>query len=76
MVLEEVMREELDQFLGVAWGECSPKRKGFAMVPIPAIWLRRRVDSKRSMYPETVKASSTRRSLNATVAMNPISQKD
>jgi putative transposase len=29
VVLEEVMREELDQFLGVAWGECSPKRKGY-----------------------------------------------
>jgi putative transposase len=29
VVLEEVMREELDQFIGVAWGECSPKRKGY-----------------------------------------------
>ena len=29
VVIEEVMREELDQFLGVAWGECSPKRKGY-----------------------------------------------
>src|SRR5207248_6893029 len=28
-VLELVMREELDAFLGVAWGECSPKRKGY-----------------------------------------------
>jgi transposase-like protein len=26
VVIEEVMREELDQFIGVAWGECSPKR--------------------------------------------------
>ncbi len=23
------MREELDQFIGAAWGECSPKRKGY-----------------------------------------------
>jgi transposase-like protein len=23
------MREELDAFIGVAWGECSPKRKGY-----------------------------------------------
>jgi len=28
-VLELVMREELDAFIGVAWGECSPKRKGY-----------------------------------------------
>ncbi|GAC1564082.1 MAG: IS256 family transposase [Ktedonobacteraceae bacterium] len=28
IVLETVMREELDQFIGAAWGECSPKRKG------------------------------------------------
>src|SRR6266568_2342719 len=29
VVIEEVMREELDQFIGAAWGECSPKRKGY-----------------------------------------------
>ncbi len=29
VVIEEVMREELDQFIGVGWGECSPKRKGY-----------------------------------------------
>jgi len=28
-VLESVMREELDALMGVAWGECSPKRKGY-----------------------------------------------
>jgi putative transposase len=28
-VLEVVMREELDAFIGAAWGECSPKRKGY-----------------------------------------------
>src|SRR5881275_130951 len=28
-VLELVMREELDQFIGAAWGESSPKRKGY-----------------------------------------------
>jgi Transposase, Mutator family len=27
--LEVVMREELDAFIGAAWGECSPKRKGY-----------------------------------------------
>ena len=29
MVIEAVMREELDQLIGVGWGECSPKRKGY-----------------------------------------------
>lgn len=28
-VLELVIREELDAFIGAAWGECSPKRKGY-----------------------------------------------
>jgi len=28
-VLELIMREELDAFIGAAWGECSPKRKGY-----------------------------------------------
>ena len=28
-VLETVMREELDQFVAAAWGESSPKRKGY-----------------------------------------------
>ena len=29
VVIETVMREELDQFIGAGWGECSPKRKGY-----------------------------------------------
>lgn len=29
MVLEGVMREELDALIGVGWGESSPKRKGY-----------------------------------------------
>ncbi len=28
-VIELVMREELDAFIGAAWGECSAKRKGY-----------------------------------------------
>lgn len=28
-VIEAVMREELEQFLGAAWGECTPERKGY-----------------------------------------------
>jgi hypothetical protein len=29
VVLEGVMRQELDALIGVGWGECSPKRKGY-----------------------------------------------
>ncbi len=29
VVLETVMREELDALIGADWGECSPKRKGY-----------------------------------------------
>ncbi len=29
IVIETVMREELDQFIGAAWGECSPECKGY-----------------------------------------------
>ncbi len=29
IVLEAVMREELDQFIGVGWGASSPQRKGY-----------------------------------------------
>ena len=28
-VIETVMIEELDALIGVGWGECSPKRKGY-----------------------------------------------
>jgi putative transposase len=29
VVVEDVMCEELDALIGVGWGECSPKRKGY-----------------------------------------------
>ena len=29
VVIEEVMREELKQFLGAAWGQCTPERTGY-----------------------------------------------
>jgi putative transposase len=29
VVIEEVMREELGQFLGAAWGESTKERKGY-----------------------------------------------
>jgi putative transposase len=29
LVMEEIMREELERFVGAAWGECTPQRKGY-----------------------------------------------
>lgn len=29
VVMEEIMREEWEQFVGAAWGECTPARKGY-----------------------------------------------
>src|SRR3984893_13022059 len=29
VLIEEVMREELEMCLGAAWGECTPSRKGY-----------------------------------------------
>ena len=29
VVMEEIMREELTQFVGAQWGECTPQRKGY-----------------------------------------------
>src|SRR5579864_4169866 len=63
-VLELVMREELDAFIGAEWGESSPKRKGHRN----GTYTRESSDSdrpsRRSQRPKTTaKASSTRRSL-------------
>src|SRR5579885_3852814 len=29
VLIEQVMREELEQCIGVAWGECTPTRRGY-----------------------------------------------
>lgn len=29
VVMEEIMRDELTQFIGAAWGECTPERRGY-----------------------------------------------
>lgn len=29
MVMEEIMQEELTQFVGATWGECTPERRGY-----------------------------------------------
>jgi hypothetical protein len=75
IVLETVMREELDQFIGAAWGECSRQQQR-----LPQWQLYARSDhsdgpTRRSeAYLEIEKASSTRRPLNETLATNRISR--
>jgi hypothetical protein len=74
-VLELVMPEELDAFIGAEWGECSPKRKGYRNGTYTrAISQPRRAGSKISKCPEIGKANSTARSLSATAVMNRISR--
>jgi putative transposase len=29
VLIEQVMREELEQCIGAAWGECTPQRRGY-----------------------------------------------
>jgi putative transposase len=29
VLIEQVMREELEQCLGASWGECTPTRRGY-----------------------------------------------
>ncbi len=29
VLIEQVMREELEQCIGVSWGECTPERRGY-----------------------------------------------
>jgi putative transposase len=29
VLIEQVMREELEQCIGASWGECSPSRRGY-----------------------------------------------
>src|SRR5256886_14004339 len=75
-VLELVMREELDAFIGAAWGECSPKRKGYRNGTYTrdlATATGRLEDLK---VPRDRKATSTPRPLNVTSAMNRTSRTD
>ena len=29
VLIEQVMREELEQCIGASWGECTPERRGY-----------------------------------------------
>lgn len=38
VLLEQVMREELEQCLGASWGSVRPRAEAIATGPTPAIW--------------------------------------
>jgi putative transposase len=76
IVIETVMREELDAFIGAAWGESSPKRKGYRNGTYTRDLVTSTGRLEQIKCPEIGKASSTPRSLSAIVAMNPILRKD
>jgi len=38
VLIEQVMREELEQCIGASWGEITPIVEAIAMVPTHAIW--------------------------------------
>ncbi len=67
-ILELVMHEELDAFIGAAWEKAVPNAKAFATAPTRAIWSHPTVDSRTSKCLEIGKDSFTRRP--STVAMN------
>ena len=67
VLLEHVMREELEQCLGASWGECTPTRRGYRngsytrdLVP-PTGRIDERIGSQRSgrSLPQSGRASVT-----------------
>jgi Transposase, Mutator family len=77
VLIEQVMREELEQCIGASWGECTPERRGYRN----GTYTRESSDLHGSDrgHPraKTIgKGSSTLRSLSATAAMNRTSHKD
>lgn len=71
VVLESVMREELDALIGVGWGESSRQQQGLSQRLLhPRAFSQRRDPLRSCRCPEIARVSSTRRSLSAIAAMN------
>ena len=75
-VLELVLREELDAFIGAAWGECSPKRRGYRNGSYTRDLATSTGRLEDINVPRIGKVSSILRPLNVTSAMNRILPKD
>jgi putative transposase len=71
VVIETVMREELDQFIGAAWGECSRQQQRLPQWALHARSGHLHWSAPGYQRAKTiVKVSSTPKPSNATVAMN------
>src|SRR5258708_4805649 len=70
VVLEGVMREELDALIGVGCGESSPSAKGIGMGSTSAVWEPPQGGSKTCRCREIARANSIPRCSSAMVAMN------
>ena len=71
VVIEEVMREELKEFLGEPGERVRPGGKDIAMGPTLAISRPPRVPSKHLKFPEIERDTSIPKSLIVTAATNP-----
>jgi hypothetical protein len=72
IVLEDVMREELDALIGVGWGESSRQQQRLSQWLLqPRVSARRQAVVRRCRCPEIARVVSIRRSLSATAALNP-----
>src|SRR5690242_9315562 len=76
IVLEGVMREELDALIGVGWGESSPKRKGYRNGFYSRGLATTAVALRTYRFPGIVRATFIRRCSIATAAMNHRSPMD
>ena len=70
VVVEDVMREELDAVIGVGWGERGPNRKGYRNGYYTRDLSLRLVGSKTYRFREIVRASFILRCSSAIAAMN------
>ncbi len=75
-VIEEVMREELEQCLGAAWGEYTPERKGYRNGTYTRDLATSSGPIKDLEVPRDREGTSIPRSLTATTATKPRSPKD
>ncbi|SRR5260221_283971 len=77
VLLEQVMREELEQCIGASWGECTPERRGYRNGTYTRESFDLHGSDRGHPRAKTIgKGSSTRRSLSETRAMNRTSHKD
>src|SRR6266704_6489360 len=71
VLIEQVMREELEQCIGASWGECTPTRRGYRNGSYTRDLVTPPGALRTSTSPETGPERFIRRCLSAMLAMNP-----